>query len=91
MNSETIKTPELAFGAAALMSVISDAQKGVADVQSARLVIGASNAIARAVSVDMQRRMNGFKLAALEAKQIEMAAQETKQIKAAEAAAKNAA
>lgn len=69
--TDTIKTPELGAAMNAVMRVIDDADKGVADATQARLVIGASNTACRIVKSDIDRRTSGIKLAALEAKQIE--------------------
>lgn len=67
----TVRTPELNAAMNAVMRVIDDADKGVADAQQAKLVIGASNTACRIVKSDIDRRTAGIKLAALEAKQIE--------------------
>jgi hypothetical protein len=71
----TVKTPELSAAMSAVMRVIDDADKGVADASQAKLVIGASNTACRIVKSDIDRRTSGIKLAALEAKQIEQGAQ----------------
>lgn len=67
----TIKTPELNVAMNAVMRVIDDADKGVADTAQAKLVIGASNTACRIVKSDIDRRTAGIKLTALEAKQVE--------------------
>jgi predicted transcriptional regulator len=52
----TVKTPELSAAMSAVMRVIDDADKGVADASQAKLVIGASNTACRIVKSDIDRR-----------------------------------
>lgn len=61
-----IKTPELQLAGDALVNLLRAADKGIADIQQGRLVVGASNGMCRVVKTDVDRRLAAPKLAAIE-------------------------
>ena len=67
MDNTSVKTPELVVASEALKNLITAADQGVADVQQGKLVVGASNGVCRVVKTDLDRRLAGKKLAAIEA------------------------
>jgi hypothetical protein len=82
MNTPSIKTPELQVAIGPLTNLLKAADQGVADPEQGKLIIGASNSLCRAVKTDVDARIARTKAVALEAKIIEGAASDQKQIAA---------
>jgi len=66
MTTASIKTFELTLASEALTNLLRAADKGIADIQQGRLVVGASNGMCRVVKTDIERRLAAPKLAAIE-------------------------